>query len=348
MKLIESMSFRYRQGQLFIIDQTQLPHKEEWVEIKDYKDMVRAIVDLKVRGAPLIGVAAAFSLVQTLGTGCDFSEWKRVANELKSSRPTAVNLSLFVDRMLRAAEKNFTKEFLEATAIEIFNEDARLCRQISKNGASLLPNESSVLTHCNTGELATAGMGTALGVIYEAHQQGKKVHVYVGETRPLLQGGRLTTWELEKKGIPYTLICDHMAASLMARGEIDLAIVGADRVACNGDFANKVGTYNIAVLCHYHGIPFYVAAPHTTIDINCPTGREIPIEERPAFEVRGAGYGENYFSWASKKAEVFNPAFDVTPSQLVQGWIFDTKLIHKDEWGEGIKDILNEKSNLDL
>ena len=300
--------------------------------IENHKDMVAAIVSLKIRGAPLIGVAAAFCLAQAMKKKCTLDEFKNIAHELKSSRPTAVNLTVAIDRLLTVAKENFTQESIEKAAIDFFNEDKELCRRIAQNGSHLIPDHSSVLTHCNTGGLATAGGGTALGVICEAHRQGKNIHVYVNETRPLLQGGRLTTWELEKNGVPYTLICDHTAASLMARGQVALAIVGADRIACNGDFANKVGTYNLAVLCHYHRVPFYTAAPCTTVDGSCPTGKDIPIEQRPAVEVQGFHSGNQYLPLAPKTAKVHNPAFDVTPFSLVQGWIFDTKFLTPQDW----------------
>ena len=338
---IESLSLRYHQGHLSILDQSQLPHREVWVDIRNHKDMVVAITSLQVRGAPLIGVAAALSLAQVVREGCGFCRWKEIAQELKNSRPTAVNLSLAVGRMLERAEQSFTKESLEATAIDLFNEDVGLCERMAQNGCHLIPDGASILTHCNTGALATAGEGTALAVIREAHRQGKRIHVYVGETRPLLQGARLTTWELQKSEIPHTLICDHTSASLMARGKIDLVLVGADRIAQNGDFANKVGTYNIAVLCQYHDIPFYTVAPYTTLDRSCPTGSEIPIEERQAIEVHGVALGKNSLSWVAEKTPVFNPAFDVTPHELVWAWVFDTKVVYAKDKGL-------EPYNLDL
>ena len=325
---IESLSLRYHQGHLSILDQSQLPHREVWVDIKNHKDMIVAITSLQVRGAPLIGVAATLSLAQAVREGCDLCQWREIAQELRNSRPTAVNLSVAVDRMLERAKQSFTKESLEAAAIDFFNEDVGLCQRMAQNGCHLIPDGASILTHCNTGALATAGEGTALAVIREAHRQGKRIHVYVGETRPLLQGGRLTTWELQKSGIPHTLICDHTSASLMARGKIDLALVGADRIAKNGDFANKVGTYNIAVLCQYHDIPFYTVAPYTTLDGNCSTGSEIPIEERQPIEVHGMSLGKNSLSWVTEKTPVFNPAFDVTPHELVRAWVFDTKVVY--------------------
>ena len=209
-------------------------------------------------------------------------------------------------------------------------------RQISTHGASLIKEGDQILTHCNTGALATAGAGTALGVIAKAHEQGKKIHVYVDETRPLLQGGRLTTYELQKLGVPYTLICDNMAASLMAAGKITKAIVGSDRIALNGDFANKIGTYNVAILCHYHKVPFYVAAPYTTVDFSCESGKEIPIEERKCSEVRGVHGSFGVVEWAPSESKVYNPAFDVTPASITSNWILDTGVYDKEQMKSGI------------
>ena len=334
MKGVESLSLRYHQGQLLILDQTQLPHKKQWLSIQNHKDMIEAIVSLRVRGAPLIGLAAAFYLAQIVYRGSPRDEFVKVACKLKETRPTAVNLKVSVDRLLKVAEGDFSSESIHKAAIDLFNEDVTLCRRIAQNGVHLIPNHSCVLTHCNTGGLATAGEGTALGVIVEAHRRGKNIHVYVDETRPLLQGGRLTTWELEKNGVPYTLICDNTAANLMARGQIAVTIVGADRIARNGDFANKVGTYSLAVLCHYHRIPLYVAAPYTTLDFDCATGKDIPIEQRPDIEVQGV-YNvskKQHLLLAPKQAKTYNPAFDITDFSLVQGWIFDKKFITSQDW----------------
>jgi methylthioribose-1-phosphate isomerase len=200
-------------------------------------------------------------------------------------------------------------------AEHIYQEDVELCRKLSLNGAGVIEAQDQILTHCNTGGLATAGVGTALGAVIEAHRLGKNPHVYVDETRPLLQGARLTTWELGKNGIPHTLICDNMAGYLMQKRRVQRVLVGADRIALNGDFANKIGTYTLAVLCHRHDIPFFVVAPQTTVDLNCADGGGIPVEERDASEVRG--------SWTLAQTEVWNPAFDVTPHDLVTGWVLD-------------------------
>ena len=330
MNAVESLSLRYNKGKLSLIDQTQLPHREEWVEIKSYRDMIAAIKSLKVRGAPLIGVAAALALAQTARSSLD--EFQRAAQALKASRPTAINLMTAIDRMLEVADKDFTWESLEECALNIFCEDVELCQRMSQNGLPFVPDNSSLLTHCNTGSLATAGIGTALGVITQAHRQGKNIHVYVTETRPLLQGGRLTSWELEKQGVPYTLICDSMAADLMNRGKIAAAFVGADCIARNGDFANKVGTYSIATLAHYHEVPLYVVAPYTTLAPDCATGKEIPIEMRDAQEVRGVNTAAGKLCWSPPSANTYNPAFDVTPAKFVQGWIFDKGVLNRHNW----------------
>ncbi len=350
---IESMSLRYHQGQLLLLDQSILPKREEWIEIKNHKDMIRAIRTLKVRGAPLIGVAAAFSLAQTIGhtkrsyhASTSFIEdFHKAALELRAARPTAINLMVAIEQILSMAQKDFTHKSIEETALRLFHQDMELCQKIAENGAALIPDGSSILTHCNTGGLATTGVGTALGAIAQAHKQGKKIHVYVNETRPLLQGGRLTTWELDKQGIPYTLICDNMSASLMAEGRISLTMVGADRIARNGDFANKVGTYNIALCCHYHRIPFYMAAPHTTIDFQCSTGKDIPIEERDPKEVSSISYGSQKSHNGHGHIQVHNPAFDVTPSNLVQGWILNTGVLTPQNWEIEFK-ILEKKYNI--
>lgn len=211
-------------------------------------------------------------------------------------------------------------------AIGIFQEDVELCERIARNGVSVIRQNDGILTHCNTGSLATAGRGTAFGVFHLAHEQGLGVHVYVDETRPLLQGGRLTAWECRKRGIPHTLIADNMAAWEMKQGRVQKVIVGADRIAMNGDFANKIGTYGLAILCKHHGIPFYVAAPRTTLDPACGSGERIPIEQRAPSEVLGVSGAFGKIIWAPEGTQVDNPAFDVTPSELVTGWILDTGL----------------------
>lgn len=336
MKDLNSLGLRYSGGLLQVLDQQKLPNQEEWITCRHPGDMIECIRHLKVRGAPLIGVAAALSLAQLAESGASEAQFLRAAAELRDSRPTAVNLMAAIDRMTELGLRGYHQEVIVQMAELIFDEDVELCSQMAKNGMAVISDGDSVLTHCNTGGLATVGVGTALGVIRAAFESGKRIHVYVDETRPLLQGGRLTTWELDQLGIPYTLICDNMAASLMAAGKIQKAIVGSDRIAANGDFANKVGTYGVAVLCHHHQIPFYVAAPYTTVDAHCPTGREIPIEERSAAEVRGVMGSFGAVQWAPGECEVFNPSFDVTPAQLVTGWILDCGLYGQREIKSGI------------
>jgi methylthioribose-1-phosphate isomerase len=309
------LKFNFEKGTLSILNQQRLPHHEIWIEIDSVAEMIQAIQSLKVRGAPLIGVAAAFALAQSALKDTPPDALATEAQALYEARPTAVNLMICMDRMKKVLREDFSKSQLVQTAREIYLEDIRLCDRIAENGAGLIQHGDSVLTHCNTGGLATAGVGTALGILRKAHDQGKKIHVFVDETRPLLQGGRLTTWELHKLNIPFTLITDSMAGHVMAEGRVQKVFVGADRIATNGDFANKIGTYAVAVLAHYHRIPFYVAAPYTTVDPDCASGQDIPIEQRNAEEVVGAS------SFAP--SAVYNPAFDVTPAQLVRGWVLD-------------------------
>lgn len=320
-------------AQLKLLDQTLLPHEEKWLNIKNVPEMIEAIKALRVRGAPLIGVAAALSLAKSALDGNSIEQLKKEADDLYEARPTAVNLMICMARMKNVLQsQDNSQKALTQTAIDIFNEDVELCEKIAINGAALFEDGDRILTHCNTGALATAGVGTALGAIRKAHEQGKKIHVYVDETRPLLQGGRLTAWELQKLGIPFTLITDNMAGHLMSQGSISKAIVGCDRIAANGDFANKIGTYSVAVLCHFHRIPFFVAGPYTTVDPECPSGADIPIEERKAFEVLGVegsfDGGYKKIQWAPNNSAVYNPAFDVTPHSLVSAWIMD-KAVYK-------------------
>jgi methylthioribose-1-phosphate isomerase len=327
MKNVSALSLKVEDQRLFCLDQTQLPHREVWVDATSPQEMDRVIKNLQVRGAPLIGVAAALCLgLYVERENPSPSDFERRALMLRQSRPTAVNLMSAVDRLLRVYREEPLGVAREA--LNIFEEDVALCARIAENGAELIGQGDGILTHCNTGGLATVGAGTALGVILKAHEQGKDVHVYVDETRPLLQGARLNTWELEKSRVPYTLICDNMAAFLMAQGKVSKVIVGADRIAMNGDFANKVGTYSLAVLCHYHRIPFYVAAPGTTLDVSCASGKEIPIEERSSAEVLR--------EWAPKGADVWNPAFDVTPWELVSAWILDRGVFYPEEVRKGV------------
>jgi len=323
-----------------LLDQTLLPHQEKWLIIETLPQMIEAIQSLRVRGAPLIGIAASFMLAQL---ACEMTATKnaaelllKAADELYEARPTAVNLMICVNRMKKVIQQKLSIDNVVNEAIAIFNEDVELCQRIAQHGAELLSDGDYVLTHCNTGGLATAGIGTALGVIRLAFEQGKKIHVYVDETRPLLQGGRLTAWELQKLKIPCTLITDNMAAHLMSLKKIHKAIVGSDRIAINGDFANKIGTYSVAVNCHYHGIPFYVAAPVTTVDVECKSGDDIPIEQRAAHEVLGVKGAFGEVQWAPSGVQVYNPAFDVTPSQLVSRWILDRGVYSKENIQQGV------------
>ncbi len=323
-----SLALRFTETKFEILDQTLLPHVEKWIVIESTEQMIEAIKMLRVRGAPLIGVAAALQVAQAALQGFTKTELLQKAQALYEARPTAVNLMNCIDRMKTVIEAGSDKNQILQAAVEIFNEDVKLCDRIASFGAELIQDGDQILTHCNTGGLATVGVGTALGVILKAHQQGKKIHVWVDETRPLLQGGRLTTWELQKHKIPMTLITDNMAAHLMSEGQITKAIVGSDRIAQNGDFANKIGTYSVAVNCKFHNIPFYVAAPFTTVDFNCVSGKNIPIEQRAASEVIS--------TWAPAQSKVYNPSFDVTPASLTTGWIMDTGVYTQKDIEQGI------------
>jgi len=307
MKPFESLGLRFDGKTLWVLDQTKLPHEEMWMDGSDPSAMVGLIQRLAVRGAPLIGVAAAASLACFAERGASASEVEATRLALRASRPTAVNLMWALDRM-----KDSSDPIAEAEAI--FEEDVALCERMADHGAAILGEREAILTHCNTGGLATAGIGTALGVIRRGFDQGKVTHVFVDETRPLLQGARLTAWELKKLGIPCTLITDSMAAILMRDGRVSRVLVGADRVAANGDFANKVGTYGLAVQAKHHRVPFHPVAPYSTVDLACASGADIPIEERDPTEVRR--------DW-SPEVPVYNPAFDVTPVELVTSLVTD-------------------------
>ena len=314
------MGLKVEDGKIWVLDQTLLPYEEKWIESQTPDDMIALIVRLAIRGAPLIGVAAALALARFFEEDASAGELISAARKLRAARPTAVNLMAAVDRLvLNEKPVRLTPETITQRAEEIFAEDVALSEAMSERGAALIKDGDRILTHCNTGGLATVGIGTALGAIRRAHEQGKKIHVYVDETRPLLQGARLTTWELSQIGIPHTLICDNMAGFLMAQGKVNQIFVGADRIARNGDFANKIGTYGLAVLAHYHRIPFYTVAPHTTVDRACLSGADIPIEERAAQEVRADKSPAN--------CEVWNPAFDVTPRALITGIVLDDKMM---------------------
>jgi methylthioribose-1-phosphate isomerase len=319
------LTIKWVDGRVRIIDQTKLPHRLVYVEIKDVQSMRQAIRELKVRGAPAIGVAGAFGVLLGIKNikAKNYKEFKKklanVIEYLASSRPTGRNLFWALERMRNCAEENARKpladikEALFEEAFKIMKEDQIICRRIARFGAKLIKSGDSILTHCNAGGLATVDYGTALGVIFKAKEEAKQVKVFVDETRPLLQGSRLTTWELLREKIDVTLICDNMAASLMKKGKIDKIFVGSDRIAKNGDVANKIGTYNLAVLARYHKIPFYVVAPLSTFDFKISSGARIPIEERNGDEVRNI-LGKKI---APANIKVYNPAFDVTPACLV-------------------------------
>ncbi|EIC83262.1 S-methyl-5-thioribose-1-phosphate isomerase [Serratia sp. M24T3] len=336
MQTLTTTSLRIRKSQLWILDQQALPQRAEWHLCRSVEDLVGHIQALRVRGAPLIGLSASLLLAQLAEGGMPVADLHQALITLRESRPTAVNLMNNLDRMKTALEQRFHVPAMVQEAEGLVGEDRELCNRIASNGAQLVAPGSRLLTHCNTGGLATAGVGTALGVIHRAHQQGNVSQVWVDETRPLLQGGRLTAWELGELGIPYKLICDSMAASLMAKKQVDAIWVGADRIAANGDVANKIGTYSLAVLAHYHGIPFYVAAPHTTHDSHCPNGDAIPIEQRAAREVTGVSGSFGDVQWAPQDAQVYNPAFDVTPAELISGWVLDSGVILPEQVRDGI------------
>jgi len=336
MQTLRTTSLEVRDNRLWILDQQALPQQQNWLPAHSVAQLVEHIHALRVRGAPLIGLSASLLLALLGEQGAARAELVTALEVLRAARPTAVNLMNNLDRMKTAlAESDFVTA-LSREALRLVAEDKQLCDNIARAGSTLVKPGSQLLTHCNTGGLATAGVGTALGVIAYAHQQGLVKNVWVDETRPLLQGGRLTAWELGELNIPYQLITDSMAASLMARGVVDAIWVGADRIAANGDVANKIGTYSLAVLAHYHGIPFYVAAPHTTLDSQCPNGDAIPIEQRAASEVTGVAGSFGSVQWAPESAAVYNPAFDVTPAALISGWVLDTGVVTPAQVEEGI------------
>ena len=324
----------WRNGVVVLLDQRLLPTQEVYRVYRNYRDVARAIKDMVVRGAPAIGVAAAMGIALGAARTRDGEltrAFDRICRCFAATRPTAVNLFWAIDRMRGAFERGrgrspeITREILRQEAIAIYQEDIANNRALGKFGARLLKPRATVLTHCNAGALATAGYGTALGVIRAAREAGKQVTVVATETRPFLQGARLTAWELKKDRIPVTLITDGMAGHFMQRGAISAVIVGADRVAANGDVANKIGTYTVAVLAARHRIPFYVAAPASTIDPACPNGDSIPIEERPAQEVTHIGDRQ----LAPTGIRVANPAFDVTPNRLVAAIITDRGVVRR-------------------
>lgn len=322
-------------GTVRVLDQTRLPDQEVWVEVSGVDGMVEAIRALRVRGAPLIGVAAALALVSSLERWVDgcarsrteaLAQLAAMAETLRRARPTGRNLGWTMDRLVAYADRSGAADAralvgaLRAEADRMVAAEVEQCRRIGEAGLSLLPPRDPVrlLTVCNTGQLATAGIGTALAIVYAAHEAGRDIEVFACETRPLLQGARLTAWELARAGLPVTVLTDSMAAACMALRRPDLVVVGADAIAANGDVANKIGTYGVAVLARHHGLPFYVAAPLSTVDLNLAGGADIPIELRPESEVRGAEPAR-----VPEGAMVWNPAFDVTPASLVTAFVTD-------------------------
>jgi methylthioribose-1-phosphate isomerase len=346
---------RWARGSLAVevLDQTRLPEEEVWLRLTSAEAVAEAIRSLRVRGAPAIGIAAAMGLAADLAGKTELPRerfWRRLEEAealLRGTRPTAVNLFWALDRMRRRAEAVRDRTNAEVAALlrdeadAIREEDRAMCRRIGEHGLSLLPGggEVRVLTHCNAGALATGGMGTALAPLYLAREQGRSIRVYADETRPLLQGSRLTAWELRRAGIDVTVIADSVAGFLMQRGGVDLVIVGADRIAANGDVANKVGTYGLAVLARHHGVPFYVAAPTSTLDPATPDGRAIPIEERDGDEVR-RGFGR---LTAPADVPVYSPAFDVTPAELITAIITDQGVLYP-PYGEAIRRLTEQRS----
>ena len=330
----------WKDGAVRILDQSRLPDQVEFVDCRDYETVGIAIKELWVRGAPAIGITAAMGVA--LGAqavkATEFDAFRKavwaIADHLAATRPTAVNLFWAIDRMkrrldaLKAEPIPVIKQKLIAESQAVLEEDIAMNKAMGKHGSAVIGDGQTILTHCNAGALATGGYGTALGVVRAAWEQGKKIRVVADETRPVLQGARLTAWELMQDGIPVTLITDNVAGALMQQGRIHVCVVGADRITANGDVANKIGTYSVAVLAHAHGIPFYVAAPSSTIDLSMPSGEQIPIEQRDPREVTHVRGKE---SIAPDGVEVFNPAFDVTPARLITGIITEKGIFKPSE-----------------
>ncbi|MFC2068889.1 S-methyl-5-thioribose-1-phosphate isomerase [Chloroflexota bacterium] len=344
MEIEEVIPLEWLGDRIRILDQNRLPHEEVYLELASYQDIASAVVELKIRGAPLIGVVISYGLAlgaQEIDSSSleKFLERLRgVSQALAATRPTARNLFQALDRMLRVAQSVMDvadiKKALVEEAIKINAEEIEASRKLSRLGAGLLKDNFTILTHCNTGALATGGYGTALGVIKQASQRGKKVRVLATETRPLLQGARLTTWELKKAGIPVTLITDSMVGYFIRRGDVSCVIVGADRITANGDTANKIGTYTLAVLAREQGLPFYVAAPTTTIDSNLEKGIDIPIEERSPEEVTHI----QGVAITPEGTPALNPAFDITPHKYITAIITEKGII-REPYREGINDL---------
>ena len=340
MQVVEAVRWSKDGLAVDIIDQRLLPGELVRRELRELADVCDAIATLAVRGAPAIGIAGAMGLVVSLQDRTThrpeefLAECDTLAATIGAVRPTAVNLPWAMERMARVAHQApgsaaELHERLRREATAILDEDRAMCRRIGEFGLTLIKADARIITHCNAGALATGGIGTALAPIYLAHDAGRRPHVYAGETRPLMQGSRLTVWELSRAGVDVTLMADNMAASVMAAGGIDLVIVGADRIAANGDVANKIGTYGLAVVARHHGVPFYVAAPWSTVDPATPTGRDIHIEQRGAHEMRAVGA----HATSPEDIRVHNPAFDVTPAALITAIITDRGVFAPDTIG---------------
>ena len=344
MKKINNPPIEWLENRVKILDQTRLPQEEVYLELSHHQSIASAIVELKIRGAPAIGIVGAYAValgalkIEASSSDEFLEKLRGIISIIAATRPTARNLFRAIDRMQKVAEAGEDIEQIRAAlvseAVKIHSEEAEATTKLSQLGAELIEDNFTILTHCNTGALATAGYGTALGVIKQAKEQGKNIKVLATETRPLLQGARLTTWELKKANIPVTLITDSMAGYFMSRGKVDCVIVGADRIAANGDTANKIGTYSLAVLSRENGIPFYVAAPTTTIDLSLASGNEIPIEQRSQEEVTHI----QGVSIAPEGVEALNPAFDVTPHHYITTIITENGII-RGAYGEGLKRI---------
>ncbi len=331
-------SIQWIDDHIRILDQTYLPEREVFLDIYEVGRVWEAIRSLRIRGAPAIGIVAAYGVYFGMKGFEEKSYWdfetelKRTCEYLASSRPTAVNLQWVLDRAMRTAHAMREKPTIQIKtqllrqAMAIHEMDKQICAKIGRLGQDLIPDGAAILTHCNTGSLATGKYGTALSIIYHAHFAGKKIHVWVGETRPILQGSRLTSWELLKSDINHHVIADSMAGWVMYNKQVDMVLVGTDRVASNGDTANKIGTYGLAVLARHHGIPFYVAAPLSSIDMSLSSGKEIPIEERDGEELRKIGRQMT----APDKSPVYNLAFDVTPHELITAFITEKGIVKPD------------------
>jgi methylthioribose-1-phosphate isomerase len=346
-------TIEWKHDTIVMIDQRKLPSVEVYVTCKTATEVAKAIKTMVIRGAPAIGVAAAMGIAvgmkksKATGTKQFTTEFQKTCDLMAGTRPTAVNLFWAIDRMkdvfAEAAQSGCSvdeiKQRLEAAAQRVHDEDIASCRALGAHGATLVPQSARILTHCNAGALATAGYGTALGVVRAAAEQGKRVAVLADETRPFLQGARLTAWELIKDGIDTTVITDNMAGAMMRLGDVDLVVVGADRIAANGDVANKVGTYGVAVLAREHGIPFYVAAPISTVDLNTPDGSQIPIEERNEREVTHVGASR----LTPEGARIRNPAFDITPSKYVTA-IITERGIARAPYADSLAELVGDSS----